>query len=76
MERTKICSSVAALIVLAPFVLACRNEAIPDWPRAHMAVTQNAAAPDLKGKGKMNESRIIKQEVESNGHGAQVGLPR
>ncbi|KAL3137951.1 hypothetical protein ABBQ38_005198 [Trebouxia sp. C0009 RCD-2024] len=64
---------VAQRVVCSPNIdQLIRNEAIPDWPRAHMAVTQNAAAPDLKGKGKMNESRIIKQEVESNGHGAQV----
>ena len=41
-----------------------------------MAGTQPAVPQDAKGKGKMNESRIIKQEAESNGHDAQVGQGR
>ena len=51
----------------------CRNEAVPDWPRAPMAVPQVAGPQDGKGKGRMNES-TIKQELEHQGHEAQVGL--
>ena len=50
----------------------CRNEAIPDWPRAPMAVPQVAVSQDNKGKGRMNES-TIKQELEDEGHDDQVG---
>lgn len=38
-----------------------------------MAFTQPSDPQDVKGKGKMNESTIIKQEVEGN---SQVGLHR
>lgn len=38
-----------------------------------MAVPQVAGPQDGKGKGRMNES-TIKQELEHQGHEAQVGL--
>ena len=53
-------------------VLKRRNEAIPDWPRAPMAVPQVAVSQDNKGKGRVNESSI-KQELEDEGRDAQVG---
>lgn len=40
-----------------------------------MAVQTAAPSPqNNKGKGKVSESRIIKQELEGNGYDAQVGL--